>query len=109
MTKVSPLQGLIDHPDSSSHYQGRMETTHSKFECTLIFNFKGYLDFAQGSLSLNFPKIFRKLSLNLSLVSEPFRVSIPYFGKVQGSCLFDFYSFFSTKSLVGFHAQVIPQ
>ena len=36
---------------------------------TLIFTYKGYTDFAQGSGSLIFPKIFRKLSLNLFFIS----------------------------------------
>ena len=38
----------------------------------------------QGSGSLNFPKIFRKISLILAIKLKPFRVSIPYFFTVQG-------------------------
>ena len=44
---------------------------------TLIFRYKGFQKFVQGSASLIFSKIFRKMSLKISLSSKPFRVPIP--------------------------------
>ena len=83
-----------------------MEKKGAKYTTRMI-RYKRFPNFVQGSKSLNFPKIFRKISLKNLLIPRPSGLNLLFFTSVLISYFLPIQNAYTTIPNIEFHYKML--